>query len=118
MDDLAIAALAAAGAPDPVGPVLRKALGEVSEEEEEEEEKIDIMQEPGKIAGARPAAQQLPQVLDPPLAPEAWEGQTCMACLQVDGKSLPAGTLERCPCNADAAGGHAAGGRGCERARP
>ena len=36
VDDLAIAALAAAGAPDPVGPVLRKALGEESDEEGED----------------------------------------------------------------------------------
>lgn len=36
VDDLAIAARAAAGAPDPVGPVLRQALGEEPEEEDEE----------------------------------------------------------------------------------
>jgi len=36
VDDLAIAARAAAGAPDPVGPVLRQALGEELEEEDEE----------------------------------------------------------------------------------
>ena len=35
VDDLAIAARAAAGAPDPVGPVLRQALGVESEEEDE-----------------------------------------------------------------------------------
>ncbi|CAL8470156.1 g9698 [Coccomyxa elongata] len=35
VDDMAIAARAAAGAPDPVGPVLRQALGVESEEEDE-----------------------------------------------------------------------------------
>lgn len=35
VDDLAVAARAAAGAPDPVGPVLRQALGEEVEEEDE-----------------------------------------------------------------------------------
>ena len=36
VDDMEIAARAAAGAPDPVGPILRKALGEETDEEEEE----------------------------------------------------------------------------------
>ena len=46
VDDLAIAARAAAGAPDPVGPVLRQALGEDAEEEDDilETEVAEAMQ--------------------------------------------------------------------------
>jgi hypothetical protein len=37
VDDLAIAAGAAAGVPDPVGPILRRVLGEESDEEDEQD---------------------------------------------------------------------------------
>ena len=56
VDDMAIAALAAAGAPDPVGPVLRKALGEESEEEEDEEHIVAITED----ADANLPTQQVP----------------------------------------------------------
>ena len=41
VDDMEIAARAAAGSRDPVGPILRKALGEESEEEAEEETGVE-----------------------------------------------------------------------------